>query len=179
MCVNQGVILNAITSLNRNQLWTETNFGQKPTLDRNQNSQATEMQKIRTDFHKEVDSLRSEVVNQFNTNSKMDQIETKADSRFAQMMAAIAANLPAPTTVPSRPSPTANSATADPTRPQHASAFSSGAIGVNFIGAITTNVIVSCINSCSCRRISCRAHFRRSKGQLQTYASRQAESECF
>jgi hypothetical protein len=72
------------------------------------NSQATEMQKIRSEFHNEVDNLRSKVTNRFDTS------DSKMDQEFAQMMAAISTMLAvaapvttapaqAPTTVPPCP----------------------------------------------------------------------------
>jgi hypothetical protein len=95
-------------------------------LDRGNNSQKVEMQKIRTEVRGEIDSSRSKVVNQSRQinakmdskfdkmNFKFDQIDTKMNSKFDQMMAAILAMsevaalitaAPALTTVPLRSAP--------------------------------------------------------------------------
>jgi hypothetical protein len=102
MGVNHGVILSAISTLNA---WMDGFRNNQVTM---QNKQIAEIQTIRTEFHGEINSLRSEVVNQ----SK--QTNTKLDSKFDQMMATFLATsvvaapvtlAPAPTTVPPHPAP--------------------------------------------------------------------------
>jgi hypothetical protein len=90
---NQIVILDAVASLSAQ-------------INRSENSQRTEMQKIRNQFHHEVDDLKSELQSRFDT---IDQSSLSTNQMLAQMMTMMKttapAPAPAPITFPLRPIP--------------------------------------------------------------------------